>query len=488
MITLLSYFDIVSLFILAFIGGSFWYYSIQEGEKRATFWACLQFLLLLSVFFIFFLLYRFSFFQTAVGQPLLIIGNIGAFGLLVFLSYKTEPNSRALKGSEGYVVDKVERFDERKVVFARVRLQPGTTEFEQFYDENPELAEIDEKRRAKGSVLGTYGSIDAPNEKPNVSAMISLRRFAAQMGRPEVVRPKQVQFFAGHKEEMSPEAAAKIIKGYAKHLGACLVGVTPVNPKWMYSHVGTIIKEKWDEGEADWSVWGKEIHSDHKYVIVFAEEMDREMIDSSPHTPCFVESMVNYAKGAFISSQLAAYIANLGYSATANHVHHYELVLPPLAQDAGLGEVGRMGYLMTKDYGPRIRLSAVTTDMPLAVDKPIDIGVEDFCRICKKCATTCPSQSIPDTDMAVDNGILRWKLEPDSCFTYWGNAGTDCCICMRVCPWSHARTWPHRLIVWWIARNKWARRLFNQMDDLFYGTHPKAKSPPEWAVYSSPNK
>lgn len=72
------------------------------------------------------------------------------------------------------------------------------------------------------------------------------------------------------------------------------------------------------------------------------------MIASSPHTPVFVESMRNYAKGAFITTQLAAYIANLGYAATANHVQHYDLILPPLAVDAGLGEIGHLGYLMTK--------------------------------------------------------------------------------------------------------------------------------------------
>jgi len=53
-------------------------------------------------------------------------------------------------------------------------------------------------------------------------------------------------------------------------------------------------------------------------------------------------------------------IANLGHEATANHLRHYTAILPPLAVDAGLGEIGRLGYLMTKEFGPRIRLSAVT--------------------------------------------------------------------------------------------------------------------------------
>ena len=463
----------------------FFLYSLQENEKQASFRAFILFVFLLGVTLLFALLCQMSFFSSSSGALLLILGNICAAIILLILTWKTPRNKRALNGSKGYIVDDVKRFDERRVVFARVRYQPGTKEYAQFYEDNPDLFEIDEKRRAAGSLLGTYGSIDSPNQTENVSAMVALRRFGAQMAKPEIIRPAQAGCFSNHKVSMSPQAAAARIKGYAKHLGASLVGITLLNPEWIYSHIGTIYKENWDEGDADWSVWGNEINLGHKYAIVFAEEMDREMIDASPHTPCFVESMHNYAKGAFISTQIAAYIANLGYKATANHVQHYELVLPPLAQDAGLGEIGRMGYLLTKEFGPRVRLSAVTTDMELAVDSPVDIGVEDFCTICKKCASTCPSQSIPEGKMTVDNGILRWKLEPDSCFSYWGKIGTDCCVCMRVCPWSHARTWPHKLIVWLIGRNTWARRLFNYMDDLFYGTHPKSKPPPEWASYDA---
>ena len=66
----------------------------------------------------------------------------------------------------------------------------------------------------------------------------------------------------------------------------------------------------------------------------------------------------------------------------------------PLAVDAGLGEMGRLGYLLTKKLEPRVRLGAVTTTLPLLPDRPVDIGVADFYRICKKCATCCPSASM----------------------------------------------------------------------------------------------
>jgi reductive dehalogenase len=182
-----------------------------------------------------------------------------------------------------------------------------------------------------------------------------------------------------------------------------------------------------------------------------------------------------------IATQLAAYIANLGYSATANHSRHYDLLMVPLAVDAGLGELGRFGYLITRKFGPRVRLFAVSTDMPLVVDKPVDIGVADFCRHCKKCALCCPSRSIPDGAPSADNGILRWRLNAETCFAYWAKTGTDCNVCMRVCPWSHPRTFAYRVIVSWVVRNRLSRRLFTGMDDLFYGPKPKPLPPPAWA-------
>ncbi len=136
---------------------------------------------------------------------------------------------------------------------------------------------------------------------------------------------------------------------------------------------------------------------------------------------------------------------------------------------------------MTKEFGPRIRLGAVTTNLPLLPDKPVDLGVEDFCRVCKKCTVCCPSQSIPMGEQAEVNGTLRWKLNAETCFDYWGKIGTDCNVCMRVCPWAYARTFPHRLIVEFVSRNRLARRVFNVMDDIFYGRKPKSKEPPEWA-------
>ena len=124
--------------------------------------------------------------------------------------------------------------------------------------------------------------------------------------------------------ELSPEEATARVKGFARNIGADLVGIAKIDAHWIYSHRGEIHMGNWED-------WGKEIHADHPYAIVLAEEMGFDMVGPAPHTPSVMESMKNYAKGAYITTQLAAYIANMSYEATTNHLRHYTAILPPLA-------------------------------------------------------------------------------------------------------------------------------------------------------------
>ena len=451
--------------------------SLTEKERRAALLAAAICGVLVIFEFCIYYLHMLDAFYTVAGKTLLVSDWIVAAAAIYFLVYRTAANQKALKGVAGSIVGQAQRFDEREQVFARERsLRPGSEQYNEFYQMHPELEQRDSQRRAAGGLLGIPGAIDRPDETANVSAMTAAFSIPPHFGRPESHSP-QVSAAGGNRAAMSPAEAALRVKDFARHLGAGVVGITRTNPLWVYSHRGEIFYDNWDQ-------WGGAITVDHPYTIVFAVEMGWEMVRTAPHTPSVAESALSYSKGAWISTQLAAYIANLGYAATANHSRHYDLLLVPAAVDAGLGEMGRFGYLITRELGPRVRLFAVTTDLPLAEDQPADIGVEDFCGFCKKCARCCPSNSIPAGDRQESNGIVRWKLNAETCFAYWAKVGTDCNVCMRVCPWSHPRTFPHRVVIALVVRNRWARRLFSLMDDMFYGNKPRPAPPPSWAKYN----
>jgi reductive dehalogenase len=468
----------VGAIVHTLIALSYFVSSIWEKEKRASIFGGLQFLIVLAISILLFYFYGIGFFTTIPGLVILILVLIPSVLGAVLLMSSWGVNRKAQQGSRGLMVGDVKRHDEREIMFARNRsLRPDSEQYQQFYQAHPEYEPYDTARREKGGPLGHPGTIDKPHERPNVAATFGSLSIPMYLSTPEKVNPVALPFFPDQTHPVSPEVANRIVKGYARNLGADLVGVTAINPKWIYSHRGEIFHENWDD-------WGQEIELTHRYAVVFATEMALDLVGTAPHTPTTIASMGNYAQGAYIAAQLAAFIANLGYSATAHHLRHYDFVMVPLAVDAGLGECGRLGYLITKEFGPRVRLGAVSTDLPLVADKPIDIGVEDFCRICNKCAACCPSGSIPQDDPREVNGTLRWKLNAETCFDYWGKVGTDCNICMRVCPWGHANTFPHKIIRSLIARNRYSRRLFSIMDDIFYGKKPKPKDAPKWASYS----
>jgi reductive dehalogenase len=399
-----------------------------------------------------------------------LFGTLSTFGLALFLPARGDP--RALKGASGAAVGAIERFDERDVVFARNRsLPPGSDVYRRYYAAHPERERRDAGRRQKGGPVGRVGAID-DGYRPNVAMIQACFEMPGVFGKMAEAAPSGDAL----PEQMDPVRAACIIKGLARRLGADLVGICRVNPAWAYSHRGEIFYGNWED-------WGREIPEPLPFAVVIAAEMDHANVGAGPHTPALFESAFNYGKGAFITTILARWFAGMGYRAAAQHSRHYDLNLVPLAIDAGLGELGRFGYLIADKFGPRVRLFAVTTDMPLAVDRPIDLGADEFCRRCRKCAASCPSKSIPAGGKTVVHGIEKWKLDAESCFEYWGRVGTDCSVCMGVCPFSRPDRGIHRLVRRTIRRSALARRVLPHLDNFIYGKRWRPRPAPEWIGY-----
>jgi len=196
--------------------------------------------------------------------------------------------------------------------------------------------------------------------------------------------------------------------------------------------------------------------------------MDKTMIHSAPTGSIVMESGQQYLESGTIAIQVAEFIRNLGYSARAHIDGNYQVVCPLVARDAGLGEIGRMGLLMTPRLGPRVRISVVTTDIPVLIDKrKQDYSVTDFCKMCKKCAVVCPSKAISFDDKKDIDGVKRWQINSEACYTLWCTFGTDCGRCVAVCPYSH----PNSKIFRWFAVI---------MDDAIYGKKPPPAELPDW--------
>jgi reductive dehalogenase len=205
------------------------------------------------------------------------------------------------------------------------------------------------------------------------------------------------------------------------------------------------------------------------------------MIAAAPAGSTVMESGLQYLNTGSIAMQLASFLRSLGYKSLAHIDGRYEVIAPIVAKDAGLGELGRMGLLMTPSLGPRVRIGVVTTNASLIIDKPTFApDVIDFCRICKKCADCCPGKAISHTDRENINGDTRWQIDQEECFRYWTVCGTDCGRCMSVCPYSHPNNILHNIVRNGLKNSALFRRFALKMDDFLYGRKPVPGDLPKW--------
>ncbi len=343
-----------------------------------------------------------------------------------------------------------ERVDERDIMFAREEYAPGESKYETYYFLNPESKMIDDKIRNLPKLLTPGGRYYVPGQSEYISSIFHIIRSLTDKVDGEISENQKVS----DQDEIS-----SFLKQAIKKMGADDVGITDLNPAYVYSHVG--------RGPQP---WGSEIKNNHRYAIMFTLEMEYDKVESAPGLPITHETAVRYFECAMISIEIARYIRSLGYSARAHIAgSNYQIMLPPVAYDAGLGELGRMGYLISPRFGARIRLGGVTTDLPLLTDKPVSFGVQDFCEKCLKCAFNCPSSAISKKKKERVRGVSKWPLNIEKCMLYWRIAGTDCGLCMKTCPYSHPPTLIHNIVRKTISRSAVARRIAIHADDLLYG-------------------
>ena len=202
------------------------------------------------------------------------------------------------------------------------------------------------------------------------------------------------------------EGITQWIKVAGRYFGASLVGICEINRNWIYSHVYNIMTKKTSPVE---------IPPEYKYAIVMAIEMDYGLIKESPKALSAAATGLGYSKMAITAVSMAEFIRNLGYKAIP--MGNDTALSIPLAIDAGLGELGRHGLLITEQFGPRVRLSKVFTDLPLKPDKPVDLGIQDFCETCGVCAQECPGKAISSEKRSTEpasvsnnkGGLLKWS-------------------------------------------------------------------------------
>jgi epoxyqueuosine reductase len=292
------------------------------------------------------------------------------------------------------------------------------------------------------------------------------------------------------KWEGSPEEASRILRAALRHFGAALVGFVEMdenNKKLTYAvdpdGKSMIFTDDEIASEDDNNRY---IPNKCKYVIVYTVQMSQETMRRCPTPLGSQTTTLSYRRSETIQASLQEFLRGLGYQCLSSASTNALGIAPAWGVLAGLGELSRLNRLITPEYGPMVRVFIAYTDLPVAVDKPIDAGIMEFCKRCKKCAEACPSESLSFDDEPTwevqggwnNPGHRAYFENSVTCINYWREkVATNCGICFAVCPFSKKdKAWIHEWVKAGASTAPVLDGFFRSMDDAFgYGAQASAE-------------
>ncbi|OEF98003.1 reductive dehalogenase [Desulfuribacillus alkaliarsenatis] len=296
-----------------------------------------------------------------------------------------------------------------------------------------------------------------------------------------------------------PVETTKVVKKAAMMYGADAVGITKLDRRWVYSEwYDPEKKESFpirfsDENSAYHQITKPVLMADGTRVlpkamdtvIVLMFEMNYDRLRYAPTLLAYGETSKVYTDMCKVSMNVAGFINALGFNALPSI--NCTALNVPLAIDAGLGQIGRHGKVISPTLGSRTRVAKIITDMPLLPDEPIDFGVTEFCDTCKKCARECPSNAISNgkrakeaVDETGNSHYLRWIIDHKRCYKYWAECGTNCNICLYVCPYNRGYRWTRNVLDLTDDRNTNSNNMIDSLEDIYSLDGLSARSHKYW--------
>jgi ferredoxin len=209
---------------------------------------------------------------------------------------------------------------------------------------------------------------------------------------------------------LPPEELTRMLRAEARRIGLSRIGIAANDPRYTF-----------EETDAE----------QLPTVIVCLLEQDWELTQKIPSDEAEQAAFFGYAEGMSRTAELTRFLKGLGYRAAPQGLTGDGIAIH-YAIEAGLGQLGINGQLLTPEAGSRCRILMLTTDATLTHDRPVDYGLHKVCDECQACVRNCPVGAIPKARKPF-RGVVKSKLNTTRCLPVVAQA-EGCAICMKVCP------------------------------------------------------
>lgn len=212
------------------------------------------------------------------------------------------------------------------------------------------------------------------------------------------------------KKTVTPKLLSEL-EDYAKTLGISGIGYTHVSESHMFKESIVLFKN----------------------AIVFAMEMKKSEIEVAPSKRTIKEVFRTYYELGKSVNLISDFLRSKGYNAQPVSAIGSNINLSVMARDAGLGGFGKHGLLITKEFGPSIRLAAILTDIE---DLPFNIDyneewIRNFCNSCNACVRSCPANAIYEKSLVFEDGSEQ-HIDYKKCAVPFSKQ-YGCTVCIKKC-------------------------------------------------------
>jgi ferredoxin len=202
------------------------------------------------------------------------------------------------------------------------------------------------------------------------------------------------------------------IRQKARELGFGEVGFTRYDRRYTFK-----VKKPWVQFE---------------HAICLALEQDYWQTQTIPSMDAEYAHYGTYEEENKQGIVLAEFIRESGYKAQIHSPNDNSAAYIPMFVEAGLGQLGANGQLLSPHFGSRSRLMIISTNAPVTYDKPVDYGIHKFCEECQVCVNRCPGRALVK-EKVWWRGVEKHKLMYERCRPVMAMY-EGCGVCMKVCP------------------------------------------------------